>query len=121
MVLMSVVMRLVAVVAFGWYALHGPMAAVIVSGTVAFVLVAKDAIATPDLIKEFWPSFLGLLVGATVCWMTGFLLVAIIGSSETVYVGPGLDRWNLPGTILGGAIWISATVWGVKRHEAHKA
>jgi hypothetical protein len=75
-------LQLLSVVAFYWFAIHGPIAAVIVAGTASFVLVAKDAIANPALIKEFWPSFLGLLVGMTVCWGTGFLLVAIIGSPE---------------------------------------
>lgn len=120
MVRIRLILESAAVLAFGWFAVHGPLAAMVISGTIAGALLAKDAIANPALMKTGWPIIAGGMFGITVCWGTGFLLVSIIGSSETVYVGPGLDRWNLPGTILGAAIWISATIWGVRREKARR-
>jgi hypothetical protein len=115
-----ILLRLVALVAFAWYALHGPLVAVIVSGAVSMALFVKGAIADPELIKEFWPGLVGALVGLTACWGIGFLLVAIIGKPETVYVGPGFDRWNLPGTVIGATIWVGATAWGVRHYRSHQ-
>jgi hypothetical protein len=117
---MWLILRLAATIAFIWYAMHGPLVAMVVSGVVAFVLLAKDAIANRRLIKNSWPTLLGLPAGLIVCWATGFLLVKIIGSPETVYVGPGFDRWNLPGTILGAATWIAAASWGARRNRSRQ-
>lgn len=114
---MYYLVRLLALIGALWCATHGPVAGLIIFGTAGIVLLTKDAIANPDLIREFWPAVLGGIVGLTVCWATGVLLVKALGSQGTVYVGPGLDRWNLPGTIFGVAIWIAAAIWGVKRHR----
>lgn len=111
-------LRLASVLAFGWYVIHGPTVAVLVSGTFAVALLAMDSIANQRLIKGSWLIALGLPLGMAVCWGTGFLLVTIIGAQEAVYVGPGFDRWNRPGTILGIAVWIIITVWGVKRDRS---
>jgi hypothetical protein len=109
------ILQLAAMVAFIWFAIHGPTAAVVVSGTVGAVLFIRDAIANRTQLKDCWPIIAGPVLGLIVCWGTGWFLVKLIGSSETVYVGPGFDGWNLPGTILGAAIWIGAEVWSARR------
>ena len=108
-------LRWAALIALLWFAVNGPFVGLIIAGTVCLVFLAKDAIRQPDLIKTLWPGVLGAVLGLVLCWVVGFLLVKIVGSDKTVYVGPGFDRWNLPGTILGGAVWIAATVWSIQR------
>jgi hypothetical protein len=85
------------------------------------MLLASDAIRNPAILKGPWIGVIGMMLGALVCWATGFLLVRIIGASETVYIGPGFDRWNLPGTILGAAVWVSAIIWQRKRTRARRS
>jgi hypothetical protein len=74
--------------------------------------------AESDMIpKGLWIPALGAAVGLVLCWMTGFLLVAVFNPPDVKYVGPGLDRWNLPGTILGLIVWLGASFYWMKRYR----
>jgi hypothetical protein len=48
--------------------------------------------------------------GYLVCLGVGFLIAALVGVPDGAQIGPGLQPWNLPGTILGAMTW-GAIMW----------
>ena len=69
--------------------------------------------------RGLWIPALGAALGLILCWTTGFVLVALFNPPGVEYVGPGFDHWNLPGTLLGLAVWLGASFyWMKKRYTA---
>jgi len=97
-----------APLAFIWFAYHGRWPLAFVFAAVSVALVAKDMIARPILVRTGLLALLSIPAGLTVCWGTGFLVIALLGDGRVAYVGPGIDSWNLPGTVFGSlvAIWL---------------
>jgi hypothetical protein len=45
------------------------------------------------------------IVAGVVCFGAGFLVVTAIGVPEGSSFGVGIEPWNIPGTLLGAAVW----------------
>jgi hypothetical protein len=60
------------------------------------------------------------MVGALVMWGTGFAIIAVFHPAGANWIGPGLEPWNLPGTLLGLTIWIGAMVYETKTAERQR-
>jgi hypothetical protein len=60
------------------------------------------------------------LAGSAVCFGVGFLIVVTVGIPEGASSGAGVEPWNLPGTILGVAVWIAITVYALRKSKGRK-
>jgi hypothetical protein len=66
-------------------------------------------------LKRGWPVVVSIPAGFITCWLVGFLWLGLIGSAEAVQIGPGFDRVNLPGTIIGAIVFALLLSYGVRR------
>jgi len=54
---------------------------------------------------------IGGIAGYAVCVGVGFLMILAFGNPPDGYIGPGLDRWKLPGTVLGAVTFWLIAFW----------
>jgi hypothetical protein len=67
-------------------------------------------------LRDFAYSAIGGAAAMAVCFGLGFLMVGILGPPPSGYVGVGLSKWDLPGTILGAIVfWFIAFRLPVRR------
>lgn len=105
---------------FVWFSYHLQWAGMVVTGTVLGIRLIADLVFGRVPLRESLFSVAGVIVGMTVCFGTGFFIVALFAPAGADYIGFGLEPWNIPGTVLGIAIWIGATVYGMRRTVRRK-
>jgi hypothetical protein len=94
-----------------------------IGGLIAFIVclffAVNDVATHPKLAKEMFKEWrlgvVGAAFGTLVCWITGFIVVSAAKTPNANYIGPGLQWWNLPGTILGLLVFIGTVLYGRKR------
>lgn len=114
---MGLLFRFAALVAVFVFIILGYWTAAFIAMGTCVALLIVDGVRRPGLLSGSWLILAGAIGGLCVCWFVGFLLVQSIGPHGTVYIGPGLEAWNWPGTLIGLLIWIGTGVIWMKRYR----
>ena len=117
MIAPMMLLRWVLLIAFVWTTYRLNWTAMLVIGAILLLLLVRDWITQPGLLKDAAYGLIGAILGAMICWTTGFAILSFRNYPEAEYVGPGLEPWNLPGTLLGMAAWIGITLFGLRKNR----
>jgi hypothetical protein len=109
------ILRAVVYVLFAWFLYRVEWTGLAITGTLIAVIWILDLVNRRESLIASLYLIGGVAAGMFVCFGTGFLIVTTFAPVGADHVGIGLEPWNLPGTLLGFAIWISFIVYGLRR------